>query len=65
MDIEITPQPEAEEREAIEVALRRLLGRGNMPAAYVSSWRKAGLREAAEDFVVTGRRTGATLPERL
>lgn len=50
MDVEITPQPEAEEREAIEVALRRLLGRGNVPAAYASAWRKAGLREAIQPY---------------
>jgi hypothetical protein len=50
MDVEITPQPEAEEREAIEVALRRLLGRGTMPAAYASPWRMAGLREAIEPY---------------
>ena len=50
MDVEITPQPEPEEREAIEVALRRLLGRGNVPAAYASVWRKAGLREVIEPY---------------
>jgi hypothetical protein len=63
MDVEITPRPEPDERQAIEVALRRLMGRGTQPLAYTSAWRKAGLREAVEEFLVNGRQTGATPPE--
>jgi hypothetical protein len=48
MDVQITPEPGPEEREAIEAALRRLIGRGSVPAAYRSAWRKAGLQEAVE-----------------
>jgi hypothetical protein len=48
MDVQITPEPGPEEREAIEAALRRLNGRGPTPAAYDSAWRKAALREAVE-----------------
>jgi hypothetical protein len=50
MDVKITPKPEPEEREAIELALRRLIGRGPLPAAYASAWRKAGLRDALEPY---------------
>lgn len=48
MDVEITPQPGPREREAIEVALRGLIGRRRTPAAYESAWRKTGVREAVE-----------------
>ena len=50
MDVEISPQPGPNEREAIELALRRLIGRGALPAAYASAWRKAGLRDALEPY---------------
>ena len=50
MDVEIRPEPESDERQAIEAALRRLMGRGTQPAAYTSAWRKAGLREAVEPY---------------
>ena len=48
MDVEITPRPDPDEREAIELALRRLVERGNLPAAYTSAWRNAGLCESVE-----------------
>lgn len=48
MDVQIKPEPGAEERKAIELALRRLIARGALPPAYASAWRKAGLREAVE-----------------
>jgi hypothetical protein len=48
MDVEITPRPEPEQRAAIELALRRLIGRGKVPPAYTSAWRQAGIREAVE-----------------
>jgi hypothetical protein len=56
MDVQITPEPGPEEREAIEAALRRLIGRGSAPAAYGSAWRKAGLREAVEPEPQAGAR---------
>ena len=50
MEFEIEPTPTPRERQAIEAALRRLMGRGAQPAAYTSAWRKAGLREAVEPY---------------
>jgi hypothetical protein len=48
MGLEIKPQPTAQEREAIERALRKLIAGRSVPAAYESAWRQAGLREAVE-----------------
>jgi hypothetical protein len=50
MDVEIKPEPAPDEREAIEAALRRLMGRGIQPAAYTSAWRKTGVRESVEPY---------------
>jgi hypothetical protein len=60
--IELKPEPEPKEREAIEVALQRLLARGNLPAAYTSAWRQAGIRTAVEDQAAARPRSsfGAT-----
>ena len=55
MDLEIKPEPAPEEREAIEATLRRLIARGQVPAAYASAWRKAGLREAIRADQIYGR----------
>jgi hypothetical protein len=41
----VRPQPEPEEREALELALGRLLGADSGPAAYRSEWRRAALEE--------------------
>jgi len=62
MDVEIKPEPPPDEREAIEVALRRLIGHGTLPAAYASAWRKAGLRDALEPYAAARPRKsfGAT-----
>jgi hypothetical protein len=52
MELEITPEPEPDEREAIAVALEQLLGdEFSAPGAapYRSAWRLAGLRENVED----------------
>jgi hypothetical protein len=49
MDYEIRPDPTPREREAIVVALERLLARNSMPAPYTSRWREAGLRENIGD----------------
>jgi hypothetical protein len=56
MEVQITPEPGPEEREAIEAALRRLLGRRTAPAAYSSAWRKTGLRDAVEPELQAGAR---------
>jgi predicted nuclease of predicted toxin-antitoxin system len=50
------------EREAIEAALRRLLSRNSLPAAYTSAWRNAGLREAVDSQALARPRSnrGAT-----
>jgi hypothetical protein len=50
MDVEIKPEPSPDEREAIEAALRRLMGRGVQPASYTSAWRKTGLQESVEPY---------------
>ena len=48
MDVEITPAPTPDEREALLRGLERLLAGGlrSLPSAYRSAWRDAGLREA-------------------
>jgi hypothetical protein len=43
--LEIRPEPSPQERAAIELALERLVGDGNLPAAYASRWRQAGIAE--------------------
>ena len=50
MDVEIKPEPSPGEREAIEAALRRLIGRGIQPATYTSAWRTTGLQESLEPY---------------
>ena len=50
MEFEIRPEPEPGDRDAIEAALRRLMGRGTQPAAYASAWRKTGLQESVEPY---------------
>lgn len=62
MELEITPEPIDEEREAVEIALRRLLTRDSLPPSYTSAWRKAGLREAVEGHALARprKRRGAT-----
>ena len=41
-DVEIAPEPSAEEREAVERALARLLGE---PDGGVTAWWREGIRE--------------------
>jgi hypothetical protein len=62
MDVEITPQPDPAEREAIELALLRLVAGVSVHSAYTSAWRQAGLREAVEAQAVARlrRSLGAT-----
>jgi hypothetical protein len=46
VDVEINPEPRPDEREVIEVALRKLIAGRSLPPAYRSAWREAGIREA-------------------
>ena len=45
MEFTIRPEPDSEEREALAVALERLLSAGEVPLAYRSRWRAAGIAE--------------------
>jgi hypothetical protein len=56
MDLEITPEPTPEEREAIKQALE--VDREPQPAA----WQRAGLEDEADDYATAPRRQsrGAT-----
>jgi hypothetical protein len=55
VDIELTPDPAPEEREAIEAAVQKLIAGSSAPAAYRSAWRVAGIREAVEDQAAEAR----------
>jgi hypothetical protein len=63
--MEISPEPTPSEREALEVALQRLLADDVVPTPYASAWREAGIREnaGADEPYATARprsRPGAT-----
>jgi hypothetical protein len=45
VELRIDPEPDPEEREAIELALERMLGDEALPAAYTSRWRAVGVAE--------------------
>ena len=63
MEYEIRPEPRPEEREAIVLALERLLARDPTPPAYRSRWREAAVRENLDVDYATARprsRPGAT-----
>ncbi len=45
MELEITPEADPDQREAIEAALERLLADAALPPAYLSAWRQAGIAE--------------------
>jgi hypothetical protein len=49
MELEIEPEPTAEERAAIEAALEQQSANGAQPSAYRSAWRTDGIRENALD----------------
>jgi hypothetical protein len=49
VELEISPEPSPEERQALLQALAALLVRDPRPAAYRSAWRELGLRENVED----------------
>ena len=48
MEYDVTPEPGADEREALERALRELLDAETHPA-YASEWRRAGIAENLGD----------------
>jgi hypothetical protein len=48
VEVEIRPQPDDEEREAIVAALARAGVETPFPAGYESPWRAAGFREGTE-----------------
>ncbi len=48
MEVEVTPEPEDDERQALLSALAPPADRPPARASYESPWRLAGLREAAE-----------------
>jgi hypothetical protein len=43
VDLVIEPDPEPQERDAVTLALARLLEAGSLPAPYRSRWRQAGI----------------------
>ena len=43
MDVRITPEPD--DRDVVLAAVRTLLARDRVPAAYRSGWRQVGIRE--------------------
>jgi hypothetical protein len=49
VELIIEPEPEPDEREAVTLALERLLSGETMPDAYRSRWRDAGIAENVSD----------------
>jgi hypothetical protein len=52
VDAEITPEPQAEERDAILRAVEEQLARDPRPPSGRSSWREQGIRENLDDGAV-------------
>jgi hypothetical protein len=48
MDLVIEPEPDAEQREAVELALTKLFGRVEAGQAFRSAWWTAGVSENFE-----------------
>jgi hypothetical protein len=60
VDLEISPEPSPVEREALTIALQRLLAGQVLPQAYASGWRTVGIREnldAEEDYATARPRS--------
>ena len=55
MNVAITPDPEPQQRAAIEAALQTLLEGAGQPAVYASAWRRAGLADAVSDQAADAR----------
>jgi hypothetical protein len=49
VDLLVSPEPDPEEREALALALERLLPAADVPQAYTSRWRSAGIAENLGD----------------
>lgn len=45
MDFSVSPDPDPEDREAVTIALERLLGGEHVPPAFRSAWRHEGVVE--------------------
>ena len=60
MDVEIRPEPEPEERQAIEAALRRLIRGGAPPAAYTSAGGDRARRDSEPYAARPRKQLGAT-----
>jgi hypothetical protein len=62
MELALEPEPEPEEREVVTLALTRLLAREQVPPAYRSAWREAGVAANLADYATARPRSnpGAT-----
>ena len=49
VELVIDPEPDPETRDALTLALERLLYRGEQPSVYASAWRQAGIAENLDD----------------
>jgi hypothetical protein len=49
MEFELVPEPDPKAREAVELALERLLAENETPAGYRSRWRAVGIAENLDD----------------
>jgi hypothetical protein len=49
VDFLVSPEPDPEEREALTLALERVLPAADGPPAYASRWRSAGIAENLGD----------------
>jgi hypothetical protein len=49
VELLIQPEPDPADREALELALARLLEPMQPPPAYVSAWRRAGIAENLDE----------------
>jgi hypothetical protein len=63
MELDITPSPRPDEREALIAGLERLLAEptSRLPPQYRSAWRLAGIKEATEAARTPGARGGERL----
>jgi len=49
VDFLVSPEPEPEARDALVLALERLLPTAGVPSAYTSRWRSVGIAENVGD----------------
>jgi hypothetical protein len=58
VDLDITPSPRPDERDALMAGLERLLAdpMRRVPAQYRSAWRLTGIKEATEAAPTAGAR---------